>query len=101
MLNIMILAHEALQIFCSQCPLWLKCLCLKREIIQSTIHRILGKVNEVIYIMYPNCMPGIMIIVQAVIQIVFFHNVASLYNTSKSEKGDNYAPNFKEVEGAY
>ena len=31
--------------FGSQCPLWLECLSLKRGIIQSNIHRILGTVN--------------------------------------------------------
>ena len=34
-----------------------KCLSLKRGIIQSNIDRLLWKVNQVIYIMYPNCMP--------------------------------------------
>ena len=48
--NIMILAQAVLQIFCWQAPLWVKCLSLKRGIIQSNIHRILRKVNQVIYI---------------------------------------------------
>ena len=67
--DIMILAQAVLQIFCSQGPLWVKCLSLKRGIIQSNIDRILWKVNQVIYIMYPNCMPDIMILAQAVLQI--------------------------------
>ena len=39
--NVMILAQEVLQIFCSQGPLWVKCLSPKREIIQSNFDRIL------------------------------------------------------------
>ena len=39
--NIMTLAQAVLQIFCSQGPLWLKCLCPKRKIIQSNFDRIL------------------------------------------------------------
>ena len=62
----MILA--VLKVFCSQGPLWVKCLSLKRGIIQSNFDRILWKVNQVIYIMYPNCMPDIMILAQAVLQ---------------------------------
>ena len=41
----------------------------ERGIIHLNIHRILQKVNKVIYIMYPNCMPDIMILAQAVLQI--------------------------------
>ena len=39
--NIMILAPAVFEIFCSQGPLWVKCLSLKRGIIQSTFDRIL------------------------------------------------------------
>ena len=42
---------------------------IKRGIIQSNIHRILRKVNQVICIMYPNSIPDIMILAQAVLQI--------------------------------
>ena len=66
---ITILAQAVLQIFCSQGPLLVKCLSLRRGIIQSNIHRILWKVNQIIYIMYPNCMPDIMILAQAVLKI--------------------------------
>ena len=38
-------------------------------IIQSNIHTILRIGNQGIYIMYPNCMPRIMILAQAVLQI--------------------------------
>ena len=38
--NSMILAHWVLLIFCSRGLLWVKCLSLKRGIIQSNIHRI-------------------------------------------------------------
>ena len=41
--NIMTLAQAVLQIFCSQCPLWVKCLSLKRGIIQSNFARISEK----------------------------------------------------------
>ena len=51
--NIMTLAQAVLQIFCSQGPLWVTCLGLKREINQSNFDRILWKANQVIYIMYP------------------------------------------------
>ena len=67
----MTLAQAVLQVFCSQGPLWVKCLSLKREIIQSDFDRILWKVNQVTYIMYPNCMPDIMILAQAVPGIFF------------------------------
>ena len=38
---IIILAQSIRQIFCSQCSLWVKCLSLKRGIIQSNFDRIL------------------------------------------------------------
>ena len=38
--NTLILAQAFHQIFCSQGPLWVKCLNLKRGIIQSNVHRI-------------------------------------------------------------
>ena len=65
----MTLAQAVLQIFCSQGPLWVKCLGPKRGIFQSNFDRLLCLVNQVIYIMYPNCMPDIMILAQAVLQI--------------------------------
>ena len=47
------------------------CLMPKSEkgILQSNIYRILRQSNQVIYAMYPNCMPNIMILAQAVLQI--------------------------------
>ena len=66
---IMILAQAVIQILWSQDSVWVKCLSLKRDILQSNIHRILQKLNQVIYIMYPNCMPDIMTLAQAVLQI--------------------------------
>ena len=75
--NIMTLAQAVLQIFCSQCPLWIKFLSPKREIIQSNF----VKVNQVTYFMYPNCMPDIMIVVaQAVLQIFCSHGCFSTQN---------------------
>ena len=41
----------------------------KREIIQSNIYRILPKVNQVIYTLDTFCMPNIMTLAQAVLQI--------------------------------
>ena len=67
--NIMTLAQAVLQIFCSQGPLWIKYLSLKSRIIQSNFDRILWKVNQVIYIVYPICLPDIMVLAQAVLQI--------------------------------
>ena len=64
--NGIILAQRVLQIFCTQGPLWLKYLSLIKG--QSNIHSILWKVNQVIYTMYPNCMPDIISLVQAVLQ---------------------------------
>ena len=58
--NIITIAQAVLEIFCSHGPLWVKCLSPKRKIIPSSFDRILEKVNQVIYIMYPNCMPDIM-----------------------------------------
>ena len=51
--NITTLAQAVLQILCSQGHLWVKCQSLKRGTIQSNFDRILWKVNQVIYIMYP------------------------------------------------
>ena len=62
--NYMILPQAVLQIFCWKGPLWVKCLSRKRGIIQSNIHRILRKVNQVIYIMYLNCMTHAIILAQ-------------------------------------
>ena len=61
--NIMIIAQAVLQIFCWQSPLWATCLSEKGNNSVS-IHRILWKINQVINIMYPNCMPDIMILAQ-------------------------------------
>ena len=68
--NIMTPAQAIIQIFCSLCPLWINCLSLKRGIIQSNIHRILRENNHIIYIMNSNCVPDIMILAQAVLQVL-------------------------------
>ena len=94
--NIKTLAQVVLQIFCSQDPLWVQCLSLKRGIIQSNFDRILCEVNQVTYIMCPNCMPDIMILAQGVLQIFCSQGCFSKQN-EKSEKGDNsvtYLQNF-------
>ena len=84
--NITILAQAVLQILCWQSPLWVKCLSLKRGIIQSNIHRILRKVNQVIYIMYLNCMIDAIILAQAVLQIFCCQNCFTIRN-AKVGKG--------------
>ena len=58
--KIMIIARAVLQVFCWQGPVLVKFLSMKWGIIQSNIHRILWKVNQVIWIMYSNYIPGIM-----------------------------------------
>ena len=78
--NIMILAQAVLEIFCSQGPLWVKCISLKRGIIQSKFDRILWKVNQVIYIMYPNCMAYIKILAQALLQIFCSQSCSTTQN---------------------
>ena len=86
--NIMVLAQAVIQIFCSQCPLWLKCVSLQRGIILSNIQIMLCKVNQVVYIMYPNCMPDITILAQAVLQIYMSQDCFTI-NNSKVGKGHN------------
>ena len=86
--NIMILVQAVLQTFCSQGHL---CLSLKRGIIQSNIHRILWKVNQVIYIMISNCMPDIMFLAQAILQFGCF---TILY--AKVGKGTQFSQIFTE-----
>ena len=84
--NSMILGQVVLQIFCSQGRLWVKCTSLKRGIIQSNFDRIVWKVDQVIYIMYPNCMAYIKILVQALLQIFCSQDCFTTQNT-EVEKG--------------
>ena len=84
--NIIILAQAVLQILCWHGPLWVKCLSLKRGIIQSYIHRILRKVNQAIYIMYLNCMIDAIILAQAVLQIFCWQDCFTIRN-AKVGKG--------------
>ena len=76
-----------LQIFCSQDPLWIKCLSLKRRIIQSNVYKILPKVNQAIYNSDTICMPNIIILAQAVLHI--FCSQGPLWVKCSSEKGNN------------
>ena len=85
MANIMILAQAVLQIFCSQGPLWFKCLSLKRGITQVKFHRILWKVNQVIHIMYPTAR------LISWSYSYFIQKAVLPYKMLKSEKGDNSA----------
>ena len=86
--NIMIHPQAVHQICCSQGPLWVKCLRLERWIIQSHFDKILWKLNQAICIMYPNCMPDIMILAQVVLQIFCSQCCCNTQN-AKVEKGDN------------
>ena len=90
--NIMILAQAVLQIFCWHCPLWVKCLSLKRAIIQPNIYTILSNVNQVIYTMATVYnMPNIMILAQGVIQIFCWQGSIGLQ--SESQKREIIQPN--------
>ena len=66
--NIMILAQVVIQIFCWQDFIGLQCISQKREIIQSNIHRISRKVNQVIYTL-DTILVSNMILAQVVLQI--------------------------------
>ena len=78
--NIIILAQVVLQLLQSQGPLWVKCLSLKRDMTQSNIHKIFRKVNQVIYIMDPNCMPNARILAQAFLQIFMSQGCFTIRN---------------------
>ena len=56
----------------------------KRDIIQSNIHKISPKVNQTIYTLDTNCMPNIMIIAHAVIQMSFWVKCLSLWGIIQS-----------------
>ena len=82
----MITAWAVLQVFCWHGPVWVKFLGMKRGIIQSNIHRILWKVNQVICIMYLSCMLGIMSLAQADLQIFGWQACFTIQN-AKVGKG--------------
>ena len=69
-LNIMVLSQTVIQIFCSQCPLWLKCLSRERVKVNQIFNEFYENVNQVVYIMYPNCMPEIAILAEVVLYVV-------------------------------
>ena len=60
--NIMILAQAVIKIFCWQGSIGLQCVSRKMEITQPNIHRILWKVNQVIYILDTICVSNIMVL---------------------------------------
>ena len=66
-----------------------ECRSRKREIIQSNIYRILPKVNQVIYTLDTICEPNIMILAQAVLEIVCLQGSIGLqWDSQKNiEKG--------------
>ena len=92
----MILAQGVPQIFCSQGPLWVKCLSLKRGIIQSNIDRILWIVNQVIYIMYLNCVSDIMISAQTVLQTFCSQGWGVTTQNAEVGKGRKFSQIFTE-----
>ena len=62
----------------------------EKGIIQLNVQRVLPKVNQVIYTIYPNCTPDIMILAQGVLYL-FRSQVMQLrvlHNMPKSKKGD-------------
>ena len=63
--NIMILAQAVIQIFCLRGSIGLQCISGKREIISPNIHRILQKVNQVIYTLDTIFVSNIMTLAQA------------------------------------
>ena len=67
----------------------------KKGINQSNIHIVLRKVNRVICIMYPNCMPDIMIQTQAVLQI--FLTRLLFYTKCQSRKWEIIQPNIYRI----
>ena len=80
--NFMILSQAVLQVFCWQGPLWVKFFSRKRGIIQSNIHKILQKVNQIIYIMYLNCLIDAIILAQAVLQVFCWQDCFTTRNAS-------------------
>ena len=90
--NIMILAQAVL---CWQGLFGLNALSLKREIIQSNIHRILRKVNQVIYIVYLKCMIDVIILAKAVLQMFCWQDCFTIRNT-KVGKGSEFSQIFIE-----
>ena len=63
-------------------------------IIQSYIHRILGKVNQIICIMYPNSMPHIMILAQGVLQTFCRQDC---FTKCRSRKNEIMQPNIYRI----
>ena len=96
-LNVMITAQVVNQRFCQQCSLLLKCIRLKRGIIQSNIHKILRNVNLVICIMCPNSMPpDIMVLAQAVLQMFCLQDCFPIQN-AKVGKRRSFSQIFTEL----
>ena len=94
--NIMTLARAVLQIFCWQGSIGLQCVSQKRGIIQSNVHSILCKVNQVICIMYRNSVPDIMIQAQAVLKLFCWHNCFTVQK-AKVRKREIIQPNIYRI----
>ena len=91
----MILAQMVLQILCWQGSIGLQCESEKGEK-KSNFYRILPKVNQVIYTQDTICVPNIMILSQAVLQIFCWQDSIGLQCISQ-KKGHNsvkYSQNF-------
>ena len=58
----------------------------KQGIIKSNIHKILQKVNQVICIMYLNCMIDAIILVPALLQLFFQQDCFTIKNASRKRE---------------
>ena len=98
----MILPQAVLQIFCWQGSTCLQCISWKSGIIQSNIRRILWNVNQVICIMYPNSIPDIMVLAQAVLQKFHWQDCFNLprllyFTKCQSQKREIIKPNIYRI----
>ena len=84
--NTMILAQAVLQIFCWQGSIGLQCISRKREIILPNTYKTLPKVNQVIYTLDTICVPNIMILAQAVLQIFCWQGSIGLQCISRKRE---------------
>ena len=88
--DIMIYSQAVLKLFCWQVCLT-TCQSWKREINHPNIYRILSKVNQFIYTLDTICEPNIMILAQAVLQIVCWQGSTGLQYIRR--KRDTIQPN--------
>ena len=94
--NIMVRAQAVIQIFRWQGSTGLQCVSRKREIIQPNSHRILRKVNQVIYTLDIILVSNIMILAQVVLQILCWKDPlwVKCLSLKRGEKSVKYSQNF-------